>query len=145
MCERRTARATALADSRLLELDAETLETMCVERPEIAIRIIRRLTDRLTEAEKRLSALGLDDWLRPKVRVLLDLCEPMADDSSAALIPGSLRVLADKAGLTMLEAHRALHELFDRKLVRLVDDSLIAPDVSAVAACLEAPGSAAAV
>ena len=64
--ERRTARATALADSRLLEVDAETLETMCVERPEIAIRIIRRLTDRLIEAEKRLSALGLELRVEPR-------------------------------------------------------------------------------
>jgi len=36
-------RAVATVETQTLELDGETLEAMCMERPEIAIRIIRRL------------------------------------------------------------------------------------------------------
>ena len=68
--EARSGRALACTDCRLLELDSETLEAMCVERPEIAIRIIQRLTTRLIESERRLSALGIDDLLRPHLRIL---------------------------------------------------------------------------
>jgi CRP-like cAMP-binding protein len=134
--ESRTARAVAITDCRLLELDGATLEAMCVERPEIAIRIIRRLTDRLIDSERRLSALGVDDLLRPVVRALVR----NAQEADAGFrIPGTLRSLAQESGLTMLEAHRALHQLLDQKLVKLVDDVLTTADVDKLSACLDAP------
>jgi hypothetical protein len=51
-----------------------------------------------------------------------------------------LRKLADETGLSMLEAQRALHQLFDRKLVQLVDDCLVVPDLEGLSGCLDAPG-----
>ncbi len=134
--EARTARAVAVTECRLLELDGETLEAMCVERPEIAIRIIRRLTDRLIESERRLSALGVDDLLRPVVRALVRSAQP---DREGFRMPGTLRSVAADAGLSLLEAHRALHQLLDQKLVRLVDDVLTTSDVDKLSACLDAP------
>ncbi len=134
--EARTARAVAVTECRLLELDAETLEAMCVERPEIAIRIIRRLTDRLVESERRLAVLGVDDLLRPVVRALVRGAEPAA---GGFRIPGTLRSVAAGAGITLLEAHRALHQLLDQKVIRLVDDVLIAQDIERLSACLDAP------
>lgn len=135
--EPRTARAVAVSDCRLLELDGATLEAMCVERPEIAIRIIRRLTDRLIDSERRLSQLGVDDLLRPVVRSLVRNAE---QQDEGFRIPGSLRSIARESGLTMLEAHRALHQLLDQKLVRLVDDVLTTTDVDRLSSCLDAPG-----
>jgi CRP/FNR family cyclic AMP-dependent transcriptional regulator len=134
--EPRSARAVAVADCRLLELDGATLEAMCVERPEIAIRIIRRLTDRLIDSERRLSALGVDDLLRPVVRTMVRAAEPY---EGGFRIPGTLRSLAEESGLSMLEAHRALHQLLDQKLVRIVDDVLATADVDRLSACLDAP------
>ena len=134
--EPRTARAVAVTDCRLLELDGATLEAMCVERPEIAIRIIRRLTDRLIDSERRLSALGVDDLLRPVIRSMVRSAEPA---ESGFRIPGSLRSIAQESGLSMLEAHRALHQLLDQKLVRLVDDVLTTADVERLSGCLDAP------
>lgn len=135
--EARTARAVALVECRLLELDAETFEAMCVERPEVAIRVMRRLTARLIESERRLSALGLDDLLRPVVRSLVRSARPAGEDGMH--LAGSLREIAQSAGMTMTEAHRAIHQLLDRKLVRLVDDQLITPDVDVLSSCLDAP------
>lgn len=134
--EKRTARAAAITACRLLELDAATLEAMCVERPEVGIRIIRRLTDRVKDAERRLAALGADDLLRPVVRALVRWAEPDADGYR---IPATLRRIADESGLSMLEAHRALHQLLDEKLVRLVDDVLTTPNVDALASALDTP------
>jgi CRP-like cAMP-binding protein len=135
--EARTARAVALVECRLLELDGETFEAMCVQRPEVAIRVIRRLTARLIESERRLSALGIDDLLRPVVRGLVRNARSAGDDGM--FVAGSLREIAESAGLSMLEAHRALHQLLDRKLVRLVEDQLVTPDVDVLASCLDAP------
>ncbi len=134
--ERRTARAAARTATRLIELDAETLEAMCIERPEIAIRIISRLTARLIDSERRLAALGVDDLLRPIVRALLKKAEPPGEEG--VRFPGQLKDLAREAGLSMLEAHHALHQLLDQKLVKLVDDCLVAKDVDSLASCLDA-------
>jgi hypothetical protein len=41
----------------------------------------------------------------------------------------------------MLEAHRALHQLFDRKLVVLEDEVLHVPDCDSLAGFLEPPAS----
>ena len=133
--DRRSARASAVGDTRLLEIDGATLEVMCIERPEIAIRIISRLTARLIDSERRLSALGVDDLLRPIVRTLLKKALPKTEDGVP--IPGNLREIARDAGLSMLEAHHALHELLDQRSLRLVDDCLIANDLDSLAAHLE--------
>ena len=68
--ETRTARAVAVGPTDVIELDGETLEAMCVGRPEIAIRMIQRLALRLISAERKLSALGLDELIAPLARYL---------------------------------------------------------------------------
>ena len=139
--QRRTTRAVAVRRTRVLELDRTTLESMCLAQPEIAIRLIRILVSRLIEAERRLASMGVDDLLRPVVRALVRSAEadPDADKSGkkAFRVPINLRGLSDQSGLSMLEAHRALHQLFDQKLLRLVDDALIVPDLEALSGCLD--------
>ncbi len=134
--DRRTARATAACQARLLQLDGETLEAMCIERPEIGIRIISRLTARLIDSERRLAALGVDDLLRPVVRALLRRAEPLVAGEGVR-IPGTLRDVAHDAGLTMLEAHHALHQLFDQKHLRLIEDVLVAQDLDSLVSSVE--------
>jgi len=133
--ERRTTRAVAVNATRLIALDRETLEAMCLEEPVIAIRMIRVLISRLVEAERRLAALGVDDLMRPVVRSLLRL--GAAENEAGMRVDAKLRAIAAAAGLSMLEAHRALHQLFDRKLVTLEDDVLHIPDCEALNGFLE--------
>ena len=138
-----STRAVAVTTTRVLELDRETLEAMCVAQPEIAIRMIRILVSRLIEAERRLAMLGVDDLLGPVVRALVRQAEPAADElGSGFRVATTLHRLAEAAGLSMLEAHRALHQLFDRTLLQLVDDGLRVPDLEALSACLDAPEQA---
>lgn len=131
--ESRTARAVAIGDTEVLELDGETLEGMCVDRPEIAIRMIQRLAERLIHAERRLSALGLDELVAPLVRYL---ARQGAPDDEAVRVQTSLRELAAGCKLSLQETHQALHKLMDQKLVRLVDDELIAPDRAALSTAM---------
>jgi CRP-like cAMP-binding protein len=126
----------AVKRTRVLELDRATLEGMCLAQPEIAIRMIRILVSRLIEAERRLAMLGVDDLLRPVVRAIVRGAKP-AEEGEGFRAATSLRRLAEQAGLSMLEAHRALHQLFDRKLLQLVEDTLVVPDLEALSACLE--------
>lgn len=133
---RRTTRAVAVQRTRVLELDRDTLEAMCLAQPEIAIRMVRILVSRLIEAERRLAMLGVDDLMRPVVRALVRAAEP-AGDGPVHRVSTTLRKLAEEAGLSMLEAHRALHQLLDRKLLQLVDDALVVPDLETLSGCLD--------
>jgi CRP/FNR family cyclic AMP-dependent transcriptional regulator len=130
----RRTRATAVSDVRVLALEAATLQAMCIEQPEIAIRVIRRLATRVVELETRLAALGADDLLRVVVRALLRLAEP---GPQGARVATSLRGLAETSGLGLLETHRALHALIDAHRVRLVDDELRIPDLETLSAALD--------
>jgi CRP-like cAMP-binding protein len=132
--ENRTTRAVAVGPTVLLELDGETLEAMCIERPEIGIRLIQRLALRLIGAERRLSALGLDDLVGPLVRFLSG--HPEAGSDEGLRITTSLRELASSCDLTMSETHQALHQLMDQKLVRLIGDELVAPDAAALSTAM---------
>ena len=129
--EPRREHAVARSECRVLEIDGETLEGLCVDRPEMAIRIIQRLTQRVIDGERRLALLRAEDLLRPVVRSLV------GDAGGVGPLPGSLRSLARDAGLSLAEAHRALQELLDRKLVRLVDQELQIPDAGRLSACLD--------
>jgi CRP/FNR family cyclic AMP-dependent transcriptional regulator len=130
----RGQRAVAVTDARVLQLDGPTFEAMCVERTEIAIRVIQRLATRMIELEQRLAALGVDDLLRPVVRVLIKLA---ARESPGDPIDTNLRSLAAEAGLPMIAAHEGLNQLLDQKLVQLEDDELRIPDLDALAASLD--------
>ena len=128
------ARAVASTDARLLRLDSGTFRAMCLERPEIAVRVMERLAERIAGLEHRLLALGMNDLVRPVARGLLRAAEPRDEGARAVL---TLRSLAALAGLSLRETHRGLQELLDRKLVRLVDDALVVPDRGSLLACLE--------
>lgn len=129
--EQRTARATVMGDAELLELDGETLEAMCIERPEIGIRLIQRLATRLISAERRLSAMGLDELVGPLVRFIAKQSEQAAPDEELRFAT-SLRALSDGCELSLQETHQALHQLVDQKLVRIIGTELIAPDPAAL-------------
>jgi CRP-like cAMP-binding protein len=131
----RTARAVAVNATRVIALDRATLESMCLDQPAIAIRLIRVLVSRLIEAERRLALLGVDDLLRPIARALFRHAE--AEGENGLRIAVKLRTLASSAGLSMLEAHRGLHQLLEQKIVRLGDDVLTVPDREALNAMLD--------
>jgi CRP-like cAMP-binding protein len=137
--QRRNARAVAVKTTRVLQLDRDTLEAMCLAQPEIAMRMIRLLVSRLIEAERRLAMLGVDDVLRPVVRALVRGAEPRGGAGAGYRCATTLRRLAEQAGLSMLEAHRALHQLLDRRLLQMAEEGLRIPDLEALSGCLDAP------
>ena len=124
----RTARAAAVCAASVLRLDRETLEAMCVGEPEIALRLIRGMAGRLLDAERRLARVDAAEVLRPVVHALVRAAEP--DPRHGSRIPLTLRRLAESSGLGMLEVHHALQLLFERGVLHLVDDCLVAPDLA---------------
>jgi hypothetical protein len=99
--------------------------------------MIRVLVSRLIEAERRLATLGIDDLLRPVVSAMLRYAEPNGE--AGMKVPLKLIEIAEAAGLSMLEAHRAIQQLIDRKQVQIVDEGLVIPDRDALDTCFGAP------
>jgi CRP-like cAMP-binding protein len=132
----RRSRATVTRDAELLELDTALLEEMCLERADIALRVSRALAARAQSLEQRLASLEGEDGLRAMVRVLIRLARPCAEGSR---IEATLRLLAGESGLGLLDAHRAIQRLVERRLVRLVEDVLIIADLDALSGSLDAP------
>jgi len=133
--EPRTAQAASFGPSELLELDGETLEAMCIEQPEIAIRLIQRLATRLIAAERKLSALGLDELVSPLIRYLVGEAD-VKDCEEELRLRTSLRDLAVGSQLTLHETYQALHQLMDQKLVRVMGDEIVVPDCAALGSAL---------
>lgn len=133
--ELRTARAVAVGETEILALDGETLESMCMERPEIGIRLIQRLATRLISAERRLAAMGLDELVGPLVRYIAMQGEGAGPDEELRFST-NLRTLAEGCELSMQETHEALHLLMDQKLVRVIGEELIAPDPAALSTAM---------
>ncbi len=135
----RSARAVAASDARLLRLDRATFRSMCLERPDITVQVLERLALRTADLERRLAVLGMNDLVRPIARGLLRGAATVTGEGGqiGARAITSLRELANASGLSLRETHRGLQELFDRKLVRLVDDALVVPDRGALEAGLD--------
>lgn len=130
----RADQVVALTRTQLLELDAATFEQLCSDRPEVGLRIARLLGEPLGGAQERPASLPADDLIRPLVRVLTESAVP---HETGIRIRTTLRELADRAGLSMLETHRGLQVLFERKLLRLVGDELAAGSVESLWAGVE--------
>lgn len=131
----RRGSAVVTRDAELLEVEAAVFEEMCLERPDIALRIARAMAERAQALEQRLAGRGGEDGLRALVLALVRLSRP---EGESIRVAGKLRDVAREAGLGLLEAHQALQQLVERKLVRLVDDVLQVPDLESLAASADA-------
>ena len=94
----------------------------------------RKLAGRIIGLEQRLAALGADDLVRPVVRVLVRRAERQGE---GARVITTLRGIAKESGLSMLEAHRALQQLLEERLVKLIDEVLEIPDLEALLSSVE--------
>jgi hypothetical protein len=111
----------------------QNLQDMCLERPDIA-SISAALAVRVQALELRLVGQEEESGLAGMVRVLGRLARPAGESSR---VDATLRLLAQEAGMGLLDAHHAIQHLLERELVSLVDDVLEIPDLAALAASVE--------
>ena len=96
----RSATATVVEDARLLVIARETLEPMLVQQPKIALRLIRKLADRLARTDETLEILLHRE---PRARVILGLSslarERGEQTEGGVVVRVSADELADHVGL----------------------------------------------
>ena len=122
----RTATATVVEDAKVLVLDGPVFEAMVSANAEVAIRLIKKLADRLERANAHIEILLHRD---PKQRVVHYLRQEASNigisDEGAVRIPMHVQVLAEQVGLSLEEIDGVLRKLERGKLVRRTDDGEI--------------------
>ncbi len=118
----RSAAAETVEDSDLLVIDRKTFDTLIRGNPEITIRFIKRLADRLREANEQMEALMIKDNTSRLVSIL---AKQVKDQKKAGELSISVDDLAGLAGIEKAQAKSVLEKLASVKIVELTGGETI--------------------
>jgi CRP/FNR family transcriptional regulator, cyclic AMP receptor protein len=125
----RTAEATVAETARCLVIDPKTFEAMVRGNAEIAIRMIKKLADRLQEADAQIENLLLRDAASRVAHYLAYTAEARGKE-----VPGgrkvdlSLSALPSALGIKEAQIKVALERLSNARLVLVEADGVLVPD-----------------
>lgn len=117
----RSATAEVMEDSDLLVIDRKTFETLLRGNVEIAIRFIKRLAERLREADEQMEALMIKDNTS---RLMTVLARKLKEHKKPGAFSMSIDDLAGLAGIDRSQAKTTLEKLANVKIVELSGDSV---------------------
>lgn len=133
----RSATATCAEASKLLVIDAKTFEAMIRGNAEIAIRMIKKLADRLAEANEQIETLLFADASTRVVHFLATAAEKAPKGPAGhklALLP---KELPGRAGVKPEQADEVLMKLLKARIVAVHPDGLLVPDPAKLRQFLE--------
>jgi CRP/FNR family transcriptional regulator, cyclic AMP receptor protein len=134
----RSAGASMAEDGKLLVIDPRTFEAMIRGNVEIAVRLIKKLSDRLQEADEQIENLLLRDH---NSRVVHNLLQQAAKRGKATpqgtLIPLNVAELHQRMGLTAEEVQEAMQRTAKARLIALVPEGVVVPDLPKMEKYLE--------
>jgi len=123
----RNATASAAEDTAVLELDAARFEAMLQNEPQISLRIMQRLCERVDAGDQRISILLKRDV---RARVLLGLMREVSEHAfpsptpDTVLIQADLEALAESVGVKRPELDEVVARLTRVGLGRIVEGGL---------------------
>jgi CRP/FNR family cyclic AMP-dependent transcriptional regulator len=134
----RSAGAVMAEDGKLLVIDPRTFEAMIRGNVEIAVRLIKKLSDRLQDADEQIENLLLRD---PNSRVVHQLMQLSArsgkDTPQGRLVTVNLAELHGRMGLTSEEVQEALGKTAKAKIIAVVPEGVVVPDLNKMRKYLE--------
>ncbi len=133
----RSATATCAEPCKLLVIDAKTFEAMIRGNGEIAIRMIKKLADRLQEANEQIENLLVAGACARVAHLLASAAEKVARGPGGHRVGIAPRELAGRVGVTPEQAEEALATRVRARLVSAPPDGLVVPDVAALRRFLE--------
>lgn len=129
LCGRpRSATATVVEDATLLVLDSHTFEAMIHASAEIAVRMIRKLAERLQAADDQISGLLLRDETGRILRGLAAAAERAARGPGPVRLPQALRDLPVQEGVAAAQVDAVVQKLARAHLVALDAGAVVVPD-----------------
>lgn len=133
----RSATATCTEDSKLLVIDAKTFEAMIRGNAEIAIRMIKKLADRLAGSNEQIENLLFHDASSRVVHFLATAAEKAPKGAAGHKIDVLPRELPARVGVKPEQADEVLLKLLKAKIVAVHPDGFLVPDVAKLRHFLE--------
>src|SRR3979411_2151080 len=125
----RSAGAVMAEDGKLLVIDPRTFEAMIRGNVEIAVRLIKKLSDRLQEADEQIENLLLRD---PNSRVVHHLLQAASkrgkDTPQGKLVAVNASDLHGRMGLTLAEVQEAVSKTAKARIIAVVPEGIVVPD-----------------
>lgn len=123
--EPRSASATVLEETKALVIDSNTFEAMIKSNTEIAYRIIKKLAQRVRDANAQIEALSIKDHNQKVVYTLLRIVKAQGQPTaSGAKIPTSKTDLLAQTGLDEPKLDEILAKLTKANLLKILPDGM---------------------
>ena len=133
----RSATATCAEACKLLVIDAKTFEAMIRGNAEIAIRMIKKLADRLQETNEQIATLLFHDASSRVVHFLATAAERASQGPAGHHVETTPAELAGWLGLKADRVDAVLQKLIRSKLVSIDKGGFLVPDVAKLRHFLE--------
>jgi CRP/FNR family transcriptional regulator, cyclic AMP receptor protein len=130
LCDRpRSATATVAEDARILVIDPKTFEAMVRANAEVAIRMIKKLAERLQAADDLISNLLLRDVSTRVVHHLVTAAERAGRGGGPVRLALKKDELPGLVGAERAQVSAILQKLVGAKVIDLEGGKLVVPDV----------------
>jgi CRP-like cAMP-binding protein len=134
----RSAGAVVNEDAKLLVIDPKTFEAMIRGNVEIAVRLIKKLSDRLQEADEQIENLLLRDPNSRVVHHLLQAAQKRGKETpQGRLVQVNLNELHGRMGLSAEEVQEAVNKTAKARIIALVPEGVVVPDLGKMQKYLE--------
>ncbi len=133
----RSATATCAEASKLLVIDAKTFEAMIRGNGEIAIRMIKKLADRLAEANEQIENLLFADATTRVVHFLATAAEKVPKGPAGHKLAILPKELPGRVGVKPEQADEVLMKLLKARIVAVHPDGFVVPDPAKLRQFLE--------
>lgn len=130
----RSATATCVEDAKLVVVDGRTFEAMLRSNGEIAARMVRKLADRLEQANDRIENLLLPE---PTMRVAHFLATLAEREPKGLRLPVSAEELPGRLALDARVVREILDRLARMRVVIPLEDGVAVPDPARLRQFLE--------
>ena len=127
--EPRTATAIVEEDSQLLVIDPKTFEAMIKGNSEIALRMIKKLSQRLKQADEQIESLMIKDNNTKIISILAKMAENEGEATAAGIkIALTLKDLSMKTGLTEPKVKEVLSKVTAARILTVEETSMTVSD-----------------
>src|SRR2546428_8658074 len=134
----RSAGAVVAEDAKLLVIDPKTFEAMIRGNVEIAVRLIKKLSDRLQEADEQIENLLLRDPASRVVHFLMQSAQKRAKDTpQGKLVQLNAAEIHGRMGLSIDAVQVALDKIAKARIIVLVPEGVVVPDLGKMQKYLE--------
>lgn len=135
----RSANAIVLDDSKILVIDPDTFEAMITNSTEVALRMIKKLAERIQETNDLIEEILLKDNNSKVVTTLMRYAYDFGEEtgSGEVKVAISLSKLTAQVDVSREKVKEVIVELVRKRIVRVVTDGLIISSIKRMTDYLE--------